>query len=102
MNLTADSRSNSLARIGTAAPWIYFHFEKRPRSRAENTSDAKVTSRSEGVAKYFSTNGEQHSAFYAEAPAGSRQAARLERIYAIVDPDAPQRTVQQGHLQGVD
>ena len=60
--------------------------------------NANEVAQVEGRAKYFSTNNNQQKSFYAEAPAGSKHAARLQRLCAIVDPDA-QRNLKQDHLQ---
>ncbi|MCJ1246821.1 hypothetical protein MMC30_004030 [Trapelia coarctata] len=79
-----------------------FSLLKNPSHRVADPKGAEEAHQSNGVAKYFSTNNKQQSSFYAEAPAGSRHAARLQRICASVDPDVPQSTSQQGRIQGAE
>ncbi|MCJ1352271.1 MAG: hypothetical protein MMC33_002255 [Icmadophila ericetorum] len=65
----------------------------RTTSRRENRRPAK------DVATYYSSNTERKASFLAEAPSGSKHAARLQRICANVDPDVPQSALEQRRLQ---
>jgi len=70
-------------------------FLGRSSSQSEDSRPSKNT------AIYYSKNKETNTAFHAEVPAGSRHAARLQKICANVDPDVAKVVHAPARIQEV-